>query len=152
MNSTKFVILPMYGKGGKVFPKSGLNHWNANGSKRSRKFNEIYVNVPSIVHKKFPHFFPHQDAHFDLVFPDGRAVMASLCQSGGKALMTKPNSELGKLILRDILDVDEGEIVTNSTLKEKGVDSVKIESTSGFSYKLSFPQFGAYEEFLRAIN
>jgi len=106
----KTVFLPLYGKNHKVFEKSGLNQWNANG--RIRDPNEVYIPIPAEVHRNFPDFFPNRGNPFFLKFPDGESVESKICQDGGKALMTKSNRKLGKLILRDGLKLKEGELVT----------------------------------------
>ncbi len=44
------IYLPLYGHDKKVFQKSGLNQWNAQG--RARDENEVYIPIPISVHKK----------------------------------------------------------------------------------------------------
>ena len=38
-----------------VFEKSGLNQWNAGG--RPRHSDEVYIPIPSEIHKNFQGFF-----------------------------------------------------------------------------------------------
>lgn len=146
--SKDFIYLPLYGiKSGNrnVFTKSGLNQWNAKG--RVRNPDEVYIPIPVFIHKTFPNFFPPRDVMFNLQFPDGEKVEASVCQDGGKALMTKQNKKLGKLILRDGLKLEEGELVTYEKLVMLGYDSVRIVKLATDLFKIDFAQVGSYEIF-----
>lgn len=140
------VYLPLYSpKELEVQEKSGLNQWNASGRKRHP--NEVYIPVPAEVHKNFPGFFPDRDTPFDLKFPDGEISESKICQQGGKALMTKSNRKLGKLILRDGLSLKEGELATYEKLQLLGVDSVRIDKISNSEFEINFSKIGSYEEF-----
>ena len=141
------VILPLYGSNKTVYSKSGLNQWNAGG--RMRHPNEIYIPIPAKIHRLFPNFFPSRDKLFSLTFPDGEIVEASVCQQGSKALMTKSNKKLGKLILRDGLQVEsEDELATFEKLQFLGVDSVRIQKIDNLHFELDFSRCGSYELFL----
>ena len=59
-----------------------------------------------------------------------------ICQDNGKALMSNPNKALGKWILRDVLSLKEGEVLTYQKLKELGIDSILI--TKGKNYSINF--------------
>jgi hypothetical protein len=150
----KTIYLPLYGlKNNKryVFERSGLNQWNAKG--RVRHPNEIYIPIPIKIHRLFSDFFPPRDTYFSLKFPDGEIVDASVCQAGGKALMTKQNKKLGKLILRDILKLKEGKLVTYGQLELLGIDSVQIYKISEYSYEINFAKCDSYEKFIaRSID
>jgi|TARA_B110000467_G_C18320196_1_gene484592 hypothetical protein len=140
------VILPLYGSNKTVYSKSGLNQWNAGG--RMRHPNEIYIPIPAKIHRLFPNFFPSRDKLFSLTFPDGEIVEASVCQQGSKALMTKSNKKLGKLILRDGLRLKENELATFEKLQFLGVDSVRIQKIDNLHFELDFSRCGSYELFL----
>lgn len=147
-SSSDFILLPLYAPRSHkdnryVAPKSGLNQWAAQG--RPRDINEVYIPIPLWIHKEFPDFFPDKEP-FMLKLPTGETISAKVCQEGGKALMSNPNSVLGKWLLRDVLNMPEGDIVTYQTLAQKGIDSVKIEKT-GDNYKIDFMRLGAYERF-----
>lgn len=153
-----YVILPLYSTRGKtptVPLKSGLNQWNAEGRKRDA--DEIYIAIPKIIHKRFPDFFPHRDLPFELQLPDGKALSAKVCQDGSKALMSNPNSELGNWILRKVLKMPVGKVVTMDDLIRYGIDSVLIEdlhttnSIGQRQYKISFTN-SDYESFSEFIN
>lgn len=143
------IYLPLYSEKGyskHVQEKSGLNFWNAGG--RSRKSNEVYIPIPKAVNKKYPGFFPSRDKEFMLRIPDGSPPLkAKVCQDSDKALMTNPNSALGKWLLRDILGLKEKEHLTYPMLEEIGIDSVQIDKLVDGTYTINFKELGAYEEF-----
>lgn len=122
-----YVILPLYSTSRKqlfVAEKSGLNQWNAGG--RPRHEDELYIPIPSIIHKKYPKFFPSRNTHFELELPNGNTITAKVCQENGKALMSNPNKDLGNWILRSVLQKKPGELVTIDDLNRYGIDSVLI--------------------------
>ena len=63
---------------------------------------------------------------FSLVLPSGEILLAKVCQQGNKALMTNPNNALSDWLLRDVLKLREGELLTYKKLTDLGIDSVKI--------------------------
>lgn len=129
--------------------KSGLNQWNANG--RKRKYNEVYIPIPIFIRKNFKGFFPSRDKTFDLLLPDGKRLNAKICQDGGKALMTNPNTDLGEWILRQVMNLNEGEILTYARLEELGIDSVVIYKEENNMYSIDFTKIGSYDEFKEGI-
>lgn len=140
------VFLPLYGSNQKVFPKSGLNQWNAGG--RDRHHDEVYIPVPIIIHELFSDFFPDRKTAFTLKFPDGESVTAKICQENGKALMTQSNKKLGKLILRDGLKLNISELATYDKLQLLGIDSVRIDKIKDSEFEINFAKSGSYEEFI----
>lgn len=142
------VILPLYSikSGLKVVPeKSGLNQWNAGG--RVRDSDEVYIHIPAWIHRLFPNFFPGRDTPFVLKLPDGFTLSAKVCQDGNKALMTNPNKDLGKWLLRKVLKLKEGELLTYKLLEKKGIDSIEISRNKDNTYNINFKGLGTYEEF-----
>ena len=148
-----YIILPLYSERGgvrNVPEKSGLNQWNAGG--RRRNANEVYIPIPKSIHHSYPDFFPDRDIPFELRLPDGSVLSAKVCQDGGKALMSNPNSALGEWILRKVLRKKEGELVTIEDLNTYGIDSVKLISTHITNvngervYKIVFSD-GDYEDY-----
>lgn len=135
-----YVILPLYslkGKKGnkqKVVPEcSGLNQWNAEG--RQRDYDEVYIPVPSSIHKKYPDFFPNRDTSFTLHLPDDtNTLSAKMCQQGNKALMSNPNKALGEWILRKVLQLKQGDLLTYDRLLKAGFDSLKITRIDSENY------------------
>ncbi|MGL4983034.1 MAG: hypothetical protein ACRC4W_09345, partial [Treponemataceae bacterium] len=120
------IYLPLYSPlSGEVQEKSGLNQWNARG--RLRDPNEVYIVVPKWIHKRYQNFFSDRDQIFTLVLPDKNNLQAKICQDAGKALMSNPNKDLGKWILRKVLQLKEGELVTYQKLEALGIDSVRID-------------------------
>jgi hypothetical protein len=151
------VFLPLYSmRGGvkNVPEKSGLNQWHAvprfvrkTGNHTPRNPNEIYVPIPAWIHRKFPGFFPARDKVFELTLPDRNVLSASVCQDGSKALMTNPNADLGKWLLRDVLNLKEGELLTYDKLQAIGLDTVVIYKVDNEHYDIDFTRIGSYEKF-----
>lgn len=143
------VFLPLYSMrgGAKHVPeKSGLNQWNASG--RNRGSDETYIPIPAWIHKKFPNFFPPRDEPFELTLPDRNTMSAKVCQDNGKALMSNPNSVLGKWLLRDVLNLNEREILTYGRLQATGLDAVVVYKTDSHTFDIDFTRIGSYENFL----
>ncbi len=140
------IYLPLYGRGGKVYDNSGLNQWNSKG--RIRNANEVYIPIPSEFYKYKPDFFPDRDVAFTLKLPNKNELIAKVCQDGSKALMSNPNKELGKWLLRDVFKLKEGELLTDSVLHTYGVDSVRIDKIDNSTYEINFAKLGSYENFI----
>jgi hypothetical protein len=142
------IFLPLYSTRSSenfVPEKSGLNQWNALG--RTRNSDEVYVPIPAWIHKIYPNFFPRRDQTFVLTLPNGKEMSAKLCQENSKALMSNPNSALGQWLLRDVLNLKDGELLTYEKLEEIGLDSVVIYKTENGKYEIDFTKIGSYEEF-----
>ncbi|MEO6176537.1 MAG: restriction endonuclease [Flavobacterium circumlabens] len=160
----EFVILPLFStRSGKVADGSGLNQWNARG--RKRDINEVYIPVPAVIHKIYPTFFPPNEKgiSFNLHLPNGNVLSASMCQDSffkingkdvnkGKGLMSNPNKELGKWILRDILKIPEGTVVTYEMLVEIGIDSVEVRKIDSKNYEIDFKKVNSYYDFVDSLN
>lgn len=84
---------------------------------------------------------------FHLLLPNGNKMDAKVCQENSKALMSNPNTALGKWILRDVLDLKEGELLTYEKLARIGLDSVVIYKSEDGKYDIDFARTGSYEEF-----
>ncbi len=146
-NQLQYVILPLYGQGRIIHPKSGLNQWNASG--RKRDFGEMYIPIPREIHKLHPHFFPKRDKSFSLRIPTGEVFTAKVCQDNEKALMTNPNKSLSDWLLRYVLQLEEGELATIEKLDTLGFDSVIIiKSENDNEYLIDVRKTGSYENFL----
>ena len=151
-----YVILPLYSPRAKqknqepIVPlKSQLNQWNAGG--RSRSFGEVYISIPSLIHQLCPEFFPGRDVHFNLKIPNGEVLTAKLCQEGSKALMTNPNNALADWMLRRVLSLDEGELLSYAKLIDVGYDSVKVTRVNKSEYLIDFTLMGEYENFIEKL-
>ncbi|MDD2961712.1 MAG: NgoFVII family restriction endonuclease [Muribaculaceae bacterium] len=148
-----YVILPLYNEHNNIVPlKSGLNQWNAGG--RARNENEVYISVPRYIHNYYENFFPDRNTEFVLMLPDGKKLSAKICQSGDKALMSNPNSDLGEWILRKVLHKKIGELVTIDDLNRFGIDSVMVvkehkkDENDKQIYSISFcSDYESYSEF-----
>ncbi|MBU1132217.1 NgoFVII family restriction endonuclease [Patescibacteria group bacterium] len=144
------IFLPLYGGRQTVFEKSGLNQWNAGG--RPRDPNEVYIPVPAEIHRNVPGFFPDRDTPFMLRLPDGRQMQSKICQDKGKALMSYSNRALGQWILRDVLGLKEGELLTYAKLQTIGIDSVRIDKISDDQFEINFSATGSYDDFKERIK
>lgn len=149
------LYLPLYsyerGTRNKIVPKkSGLNQWNAGG--RERKPNEVYIPIPAEIRKHKPDFFPTRDESFTLQLPNGSFKMAKVCQDNSKALMTNPNEDLGKWILRDVLNLQENELVTYDKLEQIGIDTVQLNKYEDGTYEINFRELGTFENYKQLEN
>jgi len=142
------IILPLFSNiGGRNVPKrSGLNQWNASG--RPRDNDEIYIPIPAWIHKVFPEFLPERYESFVLRLPNGNQISAKVCQDGKKALMSNPNLELGKWLLREVMNLKERELLTYNKLQILGIDSVEVYKIDSSTYKIDFRPIGSYDKFL----
>ena len=77
---------------------------------------------------------------------------AKVCQDGSKALMSKHNADLGKWLLRKVLNLKEKELLTYEKLQRIGLDSVIIERIDKKTYSIDFRPSGTYEEFIEDNN
>ena len=143
-----------------VAEKSGLNQWNGVRScykkdketgerikvkETPRDVNELYIPYPSIDRNRGS-FFPPRDTAFELRLPDGEWISAKVCQQDGKAIMSNPNNLLGKWLLRDVLELQEGTQITYEMLKEYGIDSVMFTKLDEGKYSIDFCELGTYEK------
>ncbi|MCP5508034.1 MAG: NgoFVII family restriction endonuclease [Chlamydiales bacterium] len=132
---------------GDVHERACLNQWNAKG--RPRDFDEVYIPVPSMIHKTFPDFFPdNNDDRFLVLLPDGQELDCSMCQSNQKGLMSNPNKNLGNWLLRKVLKLQKGQLATRRMLNSAGIDCVRVQKINKKKYKIDFANIGGYEEFL----
>lgn len=139
------IFLPLYWRDRFVFQKSWLNQWNAGW--RKRDISEVYIPIPAEVHRNFSGFFPGRDTPFNLKLPNWKTMSSKLCQDWSKALMSQSNRELWKWILRDILKLNEGELVTYEKLQILGIDSVRIDKIDDSNFEINFSWIGSYEDF-----
>ncbi len=150
-NIEDFIVLPLYSPKTQIVEnKSGLNQWNANG--RIRNENEVYIPIPAWIHKFKNKFFEYntddkKTAPFKVQLPNGELLDMKVAQQGGKALMSNPNRDLGKWILRDILELEPRKIVTKEHLDIIGIDSVKLTKTKNGTFLLDFLKSGSFEEY-----
>ncbi len=79
-------------------------------------------------------------------------MKSKVCQDNGKALMSYSNRELGQWILRDVLGLKEGELLTYDKLQTIGVDSVRIDKISDDQFEINFSATGSYNDFKENFN
>lgn len=147
----EYIVLPLYSiRTGLVEKHSGLNQWNANG--RKRDLDEVYIPIPTYLHRYIGGFFEYNTEDFktdifSVILPNRKILSMRVAQSGGKALMSNPNRDLGIWILRDVLHIKEGTIVTKEMLDIIGIDSLRLTKISKGIYKLDFLASGSFVEF-----
>lgn len=142
-----YVILPLFSinKGEKFVPeKSTLNLWNAGG--RKRNINEVYIPIRASFYKEHPGFLPQRFKPFNVKLPNGDTISMKVCQDNDKGLMSNPNKALGKWLLRDVLQLKEGELLHYDRLKELGIDSVILYKHSDEEYSIDFVKADNIEE------
>jgi len=151
---TESVILPLYSYkkniDNNVAERSGLNQWNARGRKRNAY--EVYIAIPAWIHQKFEDFFPERDAPFTLILPNGKKMSSKVCQDGSKALMSNPNTDLGKWLLNTVFNVANGHVMTYEDLQKAGIDSVEITKHNENTFSIDFRGLGSYEKFIELYN
>lgn len=153
-----FVILPLFSTRNlneiEVGQSSGLNAWNAKPrpTQERRPYGEMYIPIPKEIHKLFPNFFPEKHESFNLQIPTGEVFSAKVCQQNSKALMTNPNSALEKWLLRDILQLKEGELATMGKLNRLGFDSVIIIKDENGNFKIDIMKTNSYIDFINEIE
>ena len=132
------LILPLFSTKGKIHvpEKSGLNQWNAGG--RARSYDEVYIPYPKEYRDMSAGFFPARDTPFDLELPNGEMINAKVCQDSGKAIMSNPNRDLGNWLLRDVLKLEPGEIVTMDMLDDLGINAVMFTKHADGKYSVDF--------------
>lgn len=144
------IVLPLYSYKNRrpfVYERSGLNQWNAEG--RPRDYNEVYIPIPVEVRNQYPDFLPNRDTPFNLYFPNGSSMSVKVSQADGKALMSQRNADLGQWLLRDVLRLPEGKLLTYEMLEEIGIGAVEI-SRKNSRYSINFKQTGSYERFIES--
>lgn len=165
IKSYQEIYLPLYQdkkKGRIVSDCSGVNIRHAKsknkGSNTLRPKYEIEVRVSTWIHHIFPKFFgidafqeneiKNQELNdFDLVLPDGRVLRGRIKQQTGKSLQTNPQGALGEWILKDVLGLENREIVTLELLDQLGIDSLKVTKINDKRFKITVAETGAYERF-----
>ena len=80
----------------------------------------MYIPYPATIRKEHLDFFPPREQCFDVRLPSGKIISMKVCQDGGKAIMSNPNKALGEWILREVLRLDELELLTYDKLLELG--------------------------------
>ncbi len=143
------VYLPLYSKnrdGKFVAERSGLNARFAGG--RPRNPYEVYIPIPQKFNERYRSFFPPSDHPFNLKLPDGRVLIAKICQDNDKALMTNPNKALGHWIIDDVLKISPTIPITYDMLEKYGIDAVEITKNDEDNYSINFAKIGSYEQFM----
>ncbi|MGL5716899.1 MAG: hypothetical protein ACRCX2_28040 [Paraclostridium sp.] len=160
--SKESIYLPLYqdkGEGRIVTASSGVNMRHgkpkAIGSNTPRPEFEIEVRISTWIHRVFPGFFGIDafnseeiaTSNFNLILPDGRKLAGRIKQANGKSLQTNPQGALGEWILKDVLGLENREVVTMELLEKLGIDSLKITKVDDNNFKITVAETFAYEKF-----
>lgn len=158
------VFLPLYSyKYHDVMEQSGLNQWNAYG--RPRNSYEVYIPISSIFYNRNKGFFPNRDTYFKLQLMNNygnnemivaNTILASICQDNNKALMSNPNSDLGRYLF-NILNINaniSNNPITMQDLINANIDSVLItyqgiDSDRMELYSIMPANIDSFENFIR---
>ena len=62
--------------------------------------------------------------------------------------MSYSNRELGNWILRDVLKLEEGKLLTYEKLQILGIDSVRIDKLNDEIYEINFAKNRSYDNFI----
>ena len=89
---------------------------------------------------------PTRDKTFNVRLPNGNVISMKVCQDNGKSLMSNPNKALGLWLLREVLQLKEGELLKYDRLKELGIDSVILYKHSDEEYSIDFVKEDKNEE------
>ena len=145
------LILPLFiiRNGVPMVPeKSGLNQGFAAG--RIRDPDEIYISYPKSIRDNSEGFFPPRYVPFMLRLPDGSEMSASVCQDSGKSIMSNPNKALGHWLLRKVLNVPVGTLVTYSMLEDVGINAVMFTKFKDGTYSIDFTYIDDYSDIDRS--
>ena len=63
--------------------------------------------------------------------------------------MSHSNRDLGQWILGDILNLNEGEILTYAKFQEIGADSVRIDKIGNTEFEINFAKIDSFEKFIK---
>ena len=66
--------------------------------------------------------------------------------------MSDPNKALGKWLLRDVLKLEYGELLTIQILEKYGIDSVRIDKIDAENYEINFAKIKAYDDFIKKLK
>ena len=62
--------------------------------------------------------------------------------------LTNPNNALSDWLLRDVLKLKEGELLSYERLDILGIDSVRITKIDNLNFKIDFAKINSYEDFI----
>lgn len=147
------LVLPLYGhKNGEpiVFSKSGMNRWNADDTKRKRRYGEAEIMIYKELKSKALEILPERKTPFTVHLPNGETMLLSVSQQGSKAIMSNPETALGTWLLGKI-GMQRNEVLTYQKLQELGFDSVEL-TFDGKKWYLDLCEPGTYEKYVYELN
>lgn len=157
MDNGHFAIIPLYSENKKrgkfVGERSGLNQWNGKPrvrydkrdhheiSRKSRNKNDVYIPFNTNMQKTYPSFFPKKGVVWKTRLPDGSFLKMKICSGGksGKGIESIPNHCLGEWLLRRVLQLPIGQVLTYDNLSSIGIDSLIFRKNKGYNeYECDF--------------
>ena len=111
---------------------AGLN-W---GQRGRRNRSEAYIPVPA--HIRNLHFFPDRGVRFQIFTDTGESFVATIAQSGGKAIETPEDNGLIGQYFRKKLGLMPGDFVTTEALHNFGSTVVKLIKLEEDLYRMVF--------------
>lgn len=151
-NCVEIICLPLYSgtpaEGKEVPTNNGINLWKAGG--RVRDDSEISILIPEKVKLFFPYFFPDAGSTFELRLPNYVTLTGRVAKDGNSILST-PSRDLGKWLLRQVLRIASGKVISYAILEKKGIDAVYVEKWvegKDTFYKIFPAPVGEYENFM----
>ena len=119
-------------RGGQIHTKAGLN-W---GQRDHREPNQAYIPVTAEVDRSG--FFPPVKTHFTVLTDDGKVLICTRAQDGGKAIQTPAgNSQLGEYF-RNRLGLPNGAFVRKEDLERYGRTTVDFYRIDDDTYQMDF--------------
>ena len=61
--------------------------------------------------------------------------------------MTNPNNALSDWLLRKVLELKEGQLLTYKRLKLLGIDSIRLVKMDNNNFKIDFAKIDSYDNF-----
>jgi len=130
-NEESKVTISFINKSKIVSQRSGLN-WGQR-PELGREPNQAYIPVPMSIARGT--FFPDPRLHFTVNTDDGKLLICSRGQQGGKAIQTPHNNSLFGEYFRSRLGLASGELVTRQHFQNYGrhtVDFYKVDEENYF--------------------
>jgi len=61
--------------------------------------------------------------------------------------MSNPNKAMGVWLLRDVLKLPEGQVLTDEYLQEMGIDSIKVTKVNSHTFDVDYMPYGSFLDF-----
>ncbi len=125
----RVTLLDRYGR---MHGTSGLN-W---GQRQGREPNQAYIALRAEIYNT--DFFPPRGDHFTVITDDGRTLICSRAQQGGKGIHTPDNNSLLGIYFRNRIGVSLGNAVSREDLERYGRTDVDFYKRDDETYYMDF--------------